>query len=156
MSTLSQYIRNLDVLENDLHEVINSILKKNQGKILSMIKLRLYRRGIDGSGNKITPFYADETVFRKKAKGQTKSHVTLRDKGNFYKGMYLTYSKGIITIYSKDFKTPFLEEKYGSNILALTKQEQEIIVDTMIEPGIFKEINKRLNSSINITNNLGI
>ena len=77
----------------------------------------------------------------KRKKNQRTSHVTLRDKGSFYKGMFITYKNDSIFIDSNVQYKLFLTRKYGEDILSLTEQEQQFIIDSIIEPGINKLIN---------------
>lgn len=133
-------------LENEISNIeplIRKIIEDNKGKILSIIKLRLYRKGIDGDGNEILPSYSIGTINEKKAKRQITSHVTLRDTGNWYKSFYIVYENSEIKAKSDSSKTIELTEKYSDSILDFTNQELENIIQSIIEP----EIINRLNSS---------
>ena len=131
-------------LENEISEIeplIRKIIKDNKGKILSIIKLRLYRKGIDGDGNKILPDYSTGTIETKKGKRQITSHVTLRDTGKWYGSFYVVYENGEIKVKSYSSKTIQLTEKYGNSILEFTNQELEYIILSIIEPEIINRIN---------------
>jgi hypothetical protein len=131
-------------LENEISEiepVIRKIIKDNKGKILSIIKLRLYRKGIDGDGKSILPDYSVATTKEKKGKRQITSHVTLRDTGEWYGSFYVVYENGEIKVNSNSSKTIQLTEKYGDSILEFTNQELEHIILSIIEPEIIKRIN---------------
>ncbi len=141
MREINNYINTLVKIENQLPEIIEDIILKNQGKILSLIKQRVWNFGIDADGNLIIPSYKDITIEIKKFEGKRSSHVTLRDTGNFWKGVYLFVEENMLFVDSKDPKTPSLIEKYGESILGLTIQEQNILIYEIIEP----EIQKRLN-----------
>ena len=87
MDSISIYINELKKINSNFDFEVGKILRKNEGKILSIIKLRLFNRGVDGDNKKILPSYANRTIADKKKKGQRTSHVTLRDTGGFYKSM---------------------------------------------------------------------
>lgn len=139
--SLQAYISFMRNEMSSIEEIVENIIKDNKGKILSMIKLRLYQRGIDGDGNKITPEYTSITVSNKKDKRQITSHVTLRDTGEWYKSFYVYYDNGEIIVSSNSFKTSQLVEKYGESILELTDQEIQLIINAIIEPELIRRIN---------------
>mgnify|MGYP003659642868 FL=1 len=55
--------------------------------------------------------------------------------------MFITYKNDSIFIDSNVQYKLFLTRKYGEDILSLTEQEQQFIIDSIIEPGINKLIN---------------
>lgn len=139
--SLDAYLSDLRELEANLQNEIDDIINKNQTYLVGLIKNRLYQKGVDADGKKILPDYAPSTVKRKKEDKQRSSHVTLRDKGDFYSGMYVEIKNWLITASSTDGKTPSLIEKYGQGILGFTEQEQDIIIFSIIEPKIQKILN---------------
>lgn len=131
-------------LENEISEiepVIKKIIKDNKGKILSIIKLRLYQKGIDGDGEPILPDYSIGTTKDKKGKGQITSHVTLRDTGEWYGSFYVVYENREIKVKSDSYKTAELIDYYNDSILDFTNTELEFIIQSIIEPEIIKRIN---------------
>lgn len=138
---LLDYINFLNKEADGIENLIKKIIQDNSGKILSIIKLRLYQKGIDGDGNAITPEYALGTIVNKKGKNQITSHVTLRDSGSWYKSLYVYYEDGYILTNSNQVKTIELVEKYGNSILEFTNDEIKLIIDSIIEPEILKRIN---------------
>lgn len=149
MDELDIYISNLENLEHTLVEKAKDAILSKQGQILGNLKLRLFNTGIDGDGNKIKPDYAYSTTQIKARKKQRTSHVTLRDTGDFYKSMFIDFDNGNIFVNSNDSKSSSLINKYGKSIMELTLQEQRIIIDTIIEPFLVKEI-KKLNKNIDL------
>lgn len=139
---LTNYISSFSSEVDNIDETVKEIIEKNSGKILSTIKLRLFRTGVAGDGQKITPEYSPITVTRKKGKGQISSHVTLRDTGEWYRSFYIDFIDGEVVVESNSSKTEDLTVKYGDSILELTEQEVELIVLSIIEPELFKVLNK--------------
>lgn len=76
--------------------------------------------GKKSNGNSITPDYSQTTIEIKQQKGQPTDRVTLKDTGDFYKGMTTVYSSVGITLTSSDSKTGKLTKKYGNEIFGLT------------------------------------
>jgi len=142
MDSLSLYIADLKEIEKDFGNIVRDIIKKNQGKILTMIKLRLYNTGIDGAGNQIGQYYY-QTIKEKKAKGQRSSFVTLRDSGDWYRAMYVEMIGNDVIVDSTDWKTSKLIEMYSADILGLTIQEEDIIINAIIEPEVQKLLDSR-------------
>ena len=140
--SLKAYITYLNSLNSGMEALVRKAIIDNRGKILSMIKLRLYQKGVDGDGNSITPEYSEITITNKKGKQQISSHVTLRDTGEWYKSMYVIYEEGEIKVQSDLSKTEQLVEKYGKSILDLTNQEIELIIISIIEPVIINSVNR--------------
>jgi hypothetical protein len=131
-------------LENEISEIeplIRKIIKDNKGKILTIIKLRLYQKGIDGDGMPILPSYSVGTTKTKKGKSQITSHVTLRDTGEWFGSFYVVYESGEIKVKSDSTKTSQLTSKYGDSILEFTQDELQNIIQAIIEPEIIKRIN---------------
>lgn len=131
----------------DLEVVLKKIIKQNEGKIVGLVKNRLYQYGVDGTGRKITPTYSPSTIKRKKEQGKRSSHVTLRDEGLFYDGFYLELNKYDVILSSSDDKTSYLLDKYGQAILHFTKQEKDFILNEIIDPGLEDVIKKAQRNS---------
>ena len=141
MTEINDYISHLVHIQKILPKWIEEIIIAKQGKILQEIKLRLWNTGLDAKGNEILPSYKPSTIrWKKNTKYARTSHVTLRDTGAFYAGMYLFLSKDELFVSSRDPKTPSLIKKYGPDILGLTVDEQRILMYSILEP----EIQKRL------------
>jgi len=87
--SLDAYLADLRALEANLQNEIDKILDENESFLVGLVKNRLYQRGINADGKKILPDYKPSTIRRKKEDNQRTSHVTLRDKGDFYAGFYV-------------------------------------------------------------------
>lgn len=102
--------------------------------------------GIKEDNTDITPAYTPLTVKIKKTKGQITDHVTLRDTGDFYKGIYITVdSPDKFTVDSKDVKSVGLQEKYTEKIFGLndeSKVQFNPIAQQLLITGIEKELNR--------------
>lgn len=93
-------------------EVVTNIVANRQ----------LYRRGINGRGQKIMDYapYSPKTIANKKRKGQPYKRVTLRDTGAFHDAFKVVVTKEGFYVTSDDWKTEALTKKYGNEIFRLT------------------------------------
>ena len=142
--SLQSYISFLDIKEAGFESFLAKTIQNNKGKILALVKNRLFQKGEDGNNRKISPSYSKSTIFRKENKSprQRTSHVTLRDKGNFYDGMFVEFINDNLIIDSTDDVAPLLKERYGEAILKLTDNELDFVIDSILEPAINKYINE--------------
>lgn len=145
MSTLTQYIQSLKDLEANLDSIVNTAIKNKEGFILGLLKNRLFQTGISGDGSLIG-YYAPSTVKDKRERGKRAAFITLRDEGDWYRGMFVIYDGTNVLINSSDEKTSSLIQEYGKSILELTEQEQNLVIDTIIEPAILNHITKLANT----------
>lgn len=76
-------------------------------------------KGLDSKEAKIEPAYTARTVAIKSRKGQPTDRVTLKDKGDFYRGIFIDVRGDIFVTESMDSKSGMLQKKYGTQILGL-------------------------------------
>jgi len=130
---IDEYISFLKGFKNDLPKIVQLAITKNEGKIVGMLKTRLYNYGTDGN-NRLIGLYSKATLIKKKEKNQRSSFITLRDTGSFYSGMHLTGRQGTLEITSSDYKAAMLTTKHGLAIMELTEYQQDIIIQTILDP----------------------
>jgi hypothetical protein len=148
--SIDEYLISLKNLESSLNDEISKVIKEKQGFLVGLIKNRLYQKGIDAFGKQILPTYSKSTIEEKKLKNQRVSHVTLRDKGDFYNSIFVEIKDFVLKVWATDDKTEGLIFKYGEGILGFTKDEQDIIILGIIEPHIQKIINSLNKGKIDI------
>lgn len=144
-------IRNLEyrlrAFKDSLPTMLEDIVRDKEDVIVSAIAdAQLYRRGINGRGEKIMSYapYAASTIKKKKKKGQPTTRVTLKDTGVFYESMYVVFDSEGFYITSDDEKTKELTKKYGKEIFRLTDENFNRILRSHIR----KELVKRLKRAI--------
>ena len=137
MATLDDYLKGLKDFEKKYESIVKDAIKQNEGKIIGMVKLRLFNTGIDGSG-KLIGHYTQLSKDLKKLSGQRSSFITLRDTGNWYRSMFLDLDNDKLILNASNWKTSKLIRNYGESILEFTEAEQLMIVQTIIEPAIIK------------------
>lgn len=147
--SLDKYINELSLVANNLDVELKKEILKKKGVILGTVKLRFYQRGISGDGGSLGTYHPS-TIKRKRAKGQIASHVTLRDTGDWYKDLFLTFEENTLLLDNDNWKNSLLVEKYGDAILDFTQQEEELIYSTIIDP-FFIAIEKRFSQNIEPT-----
>lgn len=133
------YVLKLQYTKDNLPEIMEWILKKNEGFILGMLKFRLFNFGTDGNNELIGGGeYSPKTIARKKKVGQKTSVITLRDKGIFYNSMFLETDGVTYEISSKDPKAARLVDSYGESILDLTLKQQDDLIENIVDPELQK------------------
>ena len=133
----------LRAFRDNLPLVLEEVIRDKESVIVSAIADdQLYRRGVNGKDVKIMSYapYRPRTIAIKKRKGQPTTRVTLRDKGNFHKSMYVHFDTDGFYVNSKDSKTELLVKKYGVEIFRLTDKNFTRLVRVHIR----RELKKRL------------
>jgi hypothetical protein len=103
--------------------------------------------GRNKEGDPIKPTYARLTVEIKQSKGQPTDRVTLRDTGDFYKGIYVKLEGTQIVVDSTDEKSLDLQDKYGPEIFGLTADNTREFVFGPFWSVIKQKLNDRLQLS---------
>lgn len=144
-------LRNLEYrlrsFKDSLPVLLEDIVRDKEDVIVSAIADdQLYRRGINGRGEKIMDYkpYTATTIKIKKQKGQPTTRVTLRDTGAFHESMYVVFDSEGFYITASDEKTQDLVEKYGEEIFRLTDKNFTRIIRSHVR----KELVKRLKQAI--------
>lgn len=146
-ATLRNLEYKLRAFKDSLPELLEDIIRDKEDVIVSAIADdQLYRRGINGRGEKIMDYmpYTPRTIQNKKRKSQPTTRVTLRDTGAFHESMYVVFDSEGFYITASDEKTQDLVEKYGEEIFRLTDKNFIRIIRSHVR----KELVKRLKKAI--------
>lgn len=146
-ATLRNLEYRLRAFKDNLPMYLEDIIRDKEDVIVSAIADdQLYRRGINGRGEKIMSYmpYTATTVRIKKKKGQPTTRVTLRDTGDFHNSMFVVFDAEGFYVTASDEKTEELVKKYGEEIFRLTDKNFTRIVRSHIR----KELVKRLKRAI--------
>lgn len=146
-ATLRNLEYRLRAFKDNLPMYLEDIIRDKEDVIVSAIAdNQLYRRGINGRGEKIMSYmpYTTKTIQNKKRKGQPTTRVTLRDTGAFHKSMFVVLDSEGFYVTASDEKTEELVKKYGEEIFRLTDKNFTRIVRSHIR----KELVKRLKRAI--------
>lgn len=146
-ATLRNLEYRLRAFKDSLPMLLEDIVRDKEDVIVSAIADdQLYRRGINGKGQKIMDYmpYAERTIKNKRRKGQPTTRVTLRDTGAFHESMYVVFDSEGFYITASDDKTEKLVDKYGEEIFRLTNKNFTRIIRSHIR----KELTKRLKRAI--------
>ena len=130
-ATLRNLEYRLRAFKDNLPMLLEDIIRDKEDVIVSAIANdQLYRRGINGKGEKIMDYrpYTATTVRIKKKKGQPTTRVTLRDTGDFHESMFVVFDAEGFYVTASDDKTPELVEKYGDEIFRLTDKNLTRII----------------------------
>ena len=146
-ATLSNLEYRLRAFKDSLPMLLEDIVRDKEDVIVSAIADdQLYRRGINGKGEKIMDYmpYTARTIKNKKRKGQPTTRVTLRDTGEFHNSMFVVFDSEGFYITADDNKAQYLVKKYGEEIFRLTDKNFTRIIRSHIR----KELIKRLKRAI--------
>lgn len=146
-ATLRNLEYRLRAFKDSLPMLLEDIVRDKEDVIVSAIADdQLYRRGINGKGEKIMDYmpYIARTIKNKKRKGQPTTRVTLRDTGAFHKSMYVVFDSEGFYITASDEKTQDLVKKYGEEIFRLTDKNFTRIIRSHVR----KELVKRIKQTI--------
>ncbi len=125
-----------NVINLDQDAIISNILRdaEFQRFIIDLnTEEQLFEKGIDSLGASLGD-YTDFTKTVKSIKGQRIDHITLEDTGEFYKSFAIKVQNGgfLITADGQKEDTNLLEE-YGKEILGLTDENLQIVIDAIKE-----------------------
>lgn len=146
-ATLRNLEYRLRAFKDSLPMLLEDVVRDKEDVIVSAIADdQLYRRGINGKGEKIMDYmpYTAKTIKNKRKKGQPTTRVTLRDTGAFHESMFVVFDSEGFYITASDEKTQDLVEKYGKEIFRLTNKNFTRIIRSHIR----KELAKRLKRAI--------
>lgn len=146
-ATLRNLEYRLRAFKDNLPMLLEDIVRDKEDVIVSAIADdQLYRRGINGRGEKIMSYapYKPRTIQIKKKKGQPTTRVTLRDTGAFHNSMFVVFDSEGFYVTANDKKVSKLINKYGDEIFRLTNKNFTRIVRSHIR----KELVKRLKQII--------
>lgn len=146
-ATLRNLEYRLRAFKDSLPMLLEDVVRSKEDVIVSAIADdQLYRRGINGKGEKIMDYmpYTAKTIKNKRKKGQPTTRVTLRDTGAFHESMFVVFDSEGFYITASDEKTQDLVEKYGKEIFRLTNKNFTRIIRSHIR----KELTKRLKRAI--------
>lgn len=139
MKRLDDLIQKLKRFEDTLFEAIEQAVKDNAAIIEEYnTEDQLFEQGIDRTGSLIVPGYSPITIQIKRGKGQTTSHVTLRDTGAFHRSFSIQYLSDGFQIVASDWKTTDLMRAYGSEILGLSDDNFRDFAVNYVAPEIIK------------------
>ncbi len=120
LEKITRLRRNMEKYQTELPNVVLGSVYDNEGKVLDLVRDdQLTAQGIDGTGKAIRPLYTAFTRQIKRDKGQTTSHVTLRDTGETQDTMIMEYGPDYFHPVATTPQVAGLLRKYGKRIFDL-------------------------------------
>ena len=134
---LESVIKTLDNIINLDQDLIIENILKDKGFQRFIIDLntegQLFEKGIDSLGVSLGE-YSDFTKAVKRIKGDRIDHITLLDTEEFYKSFAIKVQNGGFLIVADGQKEDTnLLERYGKEILGLTDENLQIVIDAIKE-----------------------
>lgn len=134
MDVINDLIRRVTEVDNNIDNIIISLVRENEKKVLSMNVNEQLWKGLNADGEAIRPLYAPSTVARKKRKRQPYNRVTTRDTGEFYESFFVDYDRDKFTIKMRDKKKIWLTRRYGDKLSGLTDQNIRVLGGMIKDP----------------------
>lgn len=149
LNRLNALIKKVETLNYELTSgiMIQNIVFENEAYIIDMnAEDQLFEQGINNLGVDIMDYapYVPYTIDVKKARGQPYDRVTLRDEGFFYESFFIEADNEKFEIKAADMKTEELIRKYGRQILGLTDQNLQSLIESYIIPDMRERIKQIL------------
>lgn len=127
------------VLATTLEQVV-----RDNATEFELDNLEQLEAGLDATGQRIEPPYTGTTREIKKQKGQPTDRVTLRDTGDFYRGIVAQVRGQQVENVGTDEKTAALEEKYGPDIVGVSEPHLEDFRQELLLPELQYQTNRTL------------
>ncbi len=107
---------------------------RDNAYVLELDNQEQLQEGLDASNRDITPEYTFFTIEEKEQKGQPTDRVTLRDSGDFYRGIVARVRGEAVEMVGTDSKTPELQQKYGTAVLGLSDEAVDDFREHYVRP----------------------
>jgi hypothetical protein len=133
----------LKALPKQLEATLNQVVRDNATEF-ELDNIAQLEAGLDAEGEEITPAYARATVKLKQQKGQPADRVTLKDRGDFYRGIVAQVRGEQVKNVGTDEKTQELQEKYGDDILGVAEPAVEAFREQLLLPELQYQTNRLL------------
>jgi len=144
MGTIRDLLDKAKFVRDAIPNEVANIIDRNKERILDINReMQLFDKGIDSDGNLLRA-YSPVTVSIKRSKGEVYNRTTLFDQGDFYRGFDLLNRNNVLSIFSRDYKSSELQEKYGTSIFGITKENQPYYNYEIIKPDLQEFINKHI------------
>jgi hypothetical protein len=133
----------LKALPKQLASTVDQVVRDNATEF-ELDNIEQLEAGLDAAGEEITPAYARATVKLKQQKGQPTDRVTLKDRGDFYRGIVAQVRGEQVENVGTDEKTASLEEKYGPDIIGVAEPAVEAFRQELLLPELQFQTNRLL------------
>lgn len=134
---LDKLISKLKALDSVILDAI-AIAFEEHSETIEDFNTEQLQKGERSDGS-ILPSYSPASV---NVYGKRPGPMTLRDTGDFYRGIKLDISATAATIVSKDIKTSELETRYGTKIIGISDENLESFVNKYVRESILRELNE--------------
>lgn len=122
--TISEMYRRVTNAINGLDNEIYNIVVDLEPDMVESQQERLFEGKYPTDDEKISPPYRPFTIFMKTINGQPTDRVTLKDTGDFYRGIFVKKQGENLIIDSTDEKSAKLQKRYGEDIFGFTAENK--------------------------------
>lgn len=142
--TVKDYMDIVKQVRDNIPNETEKILNQNKNEVLDLNRNTLFEDGENNNGEVIGTYKI--SVF-----GSGKGYPKIRgtrfnffDTGNFFRGFDFLFRNNKISIFSRDTKSQELQDKYGSDIFGLNKDNQEILNEKILKPALWNYLKRYL------------
>ncbi len=139
-SILNDLRGTVEKLQKAINGSMKESIEKNRRSVIKLQTTDQMYQGKTNEGVDIKPFYAESTIKIKRKKGQIIGRVTLKDTGDFYRGIEIIAGNNVVIIIagsSPSYGGIYLVDKY-EDILGLTQENWSIFILRFTLPTIKK------------------
>jgi len=109
-----------------------------------IVNKQLFREGIDGTGERITPGYARTTIRLKISKGQPADRVTLHDSERFVDSITIEGTADSLVISSDVVYDKYIFKKYGKDVIRPTAENLIEFIEKFYIPRLKERVQNQL------------
>jgi hypothetical protein len=140
MSSINEMIARVERL--NIEQLCEDAFNLNS-EIAEDLNREQLNEGVTSDERWISPFYRPATLHYKEEVGQQMFPMNLRDSGDFHNEIVIQAAGGVISSISRDWKFETLANKWGENILGLSKSSI-IELNKVLQPTLVEEVKKDL------------
>lgn len=145
MTPFTEKIDGLHAFLSNQDDIILGLIQGEERTVLDLNReSQLFDLGEDANSREIRPRYTPYTIQIKRLKGQPIDRVTLKDTGDFYRSFDIVYTADAFEILALDSKTQKIVAKYGYEVLGLSDDSLQFVIDAIMRGGLIQELGKSI------------
>jgi hypothetical protein len=141
LKVFAEIERKFKVVTDQMETFVRESLEEEKKYTVDLNREQL-SRGMNADETPIEPGYKPRTVAIKKRKGQPFDRVTLKDTGDFHRGMKLSTFQKEFVLSSTDWKINILVPKYGARIFGVPQSKKHEL-QQRLKPRLIKAVKSK-------------
>lgn len=144
---IDTFIQGIKEFQENISSYIQEYLVLREVDIVDLnVHNQLFDQGVNADGVKLWDIapYKVQTILHKKEIGLPSNRVTLYETGDFYKSVIVRFFDDAFELIANNWKVEELQRKYGENILGLTQESMEILIETGLSEFLVTKLREKL------------